>query len=113
VRETNKLSSANAQKTISIFKLELNATLLCARLLGVVHSTLEANIRRRKLVTDSSTFQNCIWATAAYYQIFVSNRVCEIQTSTQLEKWRFIPGKLNPADLATCFSLEEQPIPTW
>jgi hypothetical protein len=104
VRAANKL----APKTISIPKLELNAALLGARLLRTVHSTLEPNIRRRKLWTDSSTVRNWIRATAAYYQIFLSNRIREI---TQPEEWRFIPGKLNPADLATRSSLDEQPIP--
>ena len=51
-------------------------------------------------------------ATAAYYQIFVSNRIGEIQTITQPEDWRFIPGKLNPADLATRSSMDEPLIPS-
>ncbi len=98
VRAANKLAP---KKTISIPKLELNAALLGARLLRTVHSTLEPKIRRRKLWTDSSTVQNWIRATTAYYQIFVSNRIGEIQTITQPEEWRFIPEKFNPADLAT------------
>jgi hypothetical protein len=108
VRAANKLAP---MKTISIPKLELNAALLGARLLRTVLSTLKSKIQRRKLWTDSSTVRNWIRATAAYYQIFVSNRIGEIQTITQPEEWRFIPGKLNPKGLATRSSLDEQPIP--
>ena len=109
VRAANKLKP---KKTISIPKLGLNAALLGARLLRTVCSTLGPKIQRRKLWTDSSTVRNWIRATAAYYQIFVSNRIGEIQTITQPEEWRSIPGKLNPADLATRSSLDEPLIPS-
>jgi hypothetical protein len=107
-RQTN----SRKKKTISIPKLELNAALLGTRLLRTVCSTLGPKIQRRKLWTDSSTVRNWIRATAAYYQIFVSNRIGEIQTITQPEEWRFISGKLNPADLATRSSLDEPLIPS-
>lgn len=65
---------------------------------------------RRVFWTDSSTVMNWIRVTAAFYQTFVSNRIGEIQI-TKPEEWRFVPGKLNPADFATRSSLEEV-IPT-
>jgi hypothetical protein len=34
----------------------------------------------------------------------VANLIGEIQTLTVTEKWRFLPGKLNPADAANSFS---------
>ena len=87
VKAANKIAP---KKTISIPKLELNAALLGARLLRTVHSILEPRIQRRFLWTDSSTVRNWIRATAAYYQVFVSNRVGEIQTITEPEEWRFV-----------------------
>ena len=112
VRQVKAANKIAPKKTISIPKLELNAALLSARLLQTVHSILEPRIQRRFLWTDSSTVRNWIRATAAYYQVFVSNRVGEIQTITEPEEWRFVPGVLNPADLATRSSLDKQPIPS-
>lgn len=40
--------------------------------------------------------------------MFVSHRVGEIQTLTEPEEWRFIPGRLNPADEAMRSSIEEE-----
>ncbi|UYV60869.1 hypothetical protein LAZ67_1002644 [Cordylochernes scorpioides] len=50
------------------------------------------------LWTDSSTAlswirRNCNW------NIFVKNRVDEIQRTTKVSNWRFVPGLENPADL--------------
>ncbi|XP_046632671.1 uncharacterized protein LOC124312218 [Daphnia pulicaria] len=112
VRQVKAANKIAPKKTISVPKLELNAALLAARLLRTVHSILEPMIQRRFLWTDSSTVRNWIRATAAYYQVFVSYRVGEIQTITEPEEWRFIPGVLNPADLATRSSIDEQPIPS-
>ncbi|MFO0090064.1 MAG: hypothetical protein ACK518_04610 [bacterium] len=55
--------------------------------------------------------RNWIRSTAAHYQIYVSNRIGEVQTLSKPEEWRFIPGKLNPADAATRSKLEEEAIP--
>lgn len=91
VRAANKLAP---KKTISILKLELNAALLGARLLRAVHSTLEQKIRRRKLWTDSSTVRNWIRASAAYYQIFVSNWIGENQTHHPTGRMALHPRKI-------------------
>lgn len=61
---------------------------------------------------DSSTVRNWIRARAANYQVFVGNRVGEIQTITESEEWRFIPGILNPSDAATRSTLDGETFPT-
>lgn len=111
VKAANKLAP---KKSISIPKLELNAALLGARLAVTIGTSLPVKIIRRRFWTDSSTVRNWIRATAAYYQVFVSNRIGEIQTLTESDKWRFVPGVLNPADAATRSTLEGDVFPsTW
>ncbi len=50
--------------------------------------------------------RNWIRAAASDYQVFVSNRVGELQTITEADEWRFVPGRLNPADAATRSTLD-------
>jgi hypothetical protein len=103
VRATTKLAP---KKTISIPKLELNAALQTARLMMAVEGALTRKAHRRYLWTDSSTVRNWIRASASKYQVYVSHRVGEIQTLTEPSEWRFVPGRLNPADVATRSFLE-------
>ena len=57
--------------------------------------------------------RNWVRAVSARYQVYVSHRIGEIQTLTEPHEWRFVPGKLNPADAATRSQLEETTIPDW
>ncbi|XP_045023365.1 uncharacterized protein LOC123467557 [Daphnia magna] len=96
------------KKAISMQKLELNAALLSARLINFVPSCLSRPISKKFLWTDSSTVRNWIRATASFYQVYVANRVGEIQMLTEPEEWRFVPGKLNPSGEATRSTLGEE-----
>ena len=98
-------------KTISVCKLELCAALLGSRLARFVERSLSVTVDARYFWTDSSTVRNWIRAISANYQVFVSHRTGEIQTLTEATEWRFIPGKLNPADAATRSLLTEESIP--
>ncbi|UYV73725.1 hypothetical protein LAZ67_11000531 [Cordylochernes scorpioides] len=82
---------------ISIPRLELMACLIGARLAGCILESLTVRCPLY-LWTDSSTAlswirKNCNW------NIFVKNRVDEIQRRTKVSNWRFVPGFENPADL--------------
>ena len=76
IKASNNLAH---KKTISVPKLELNAALLGSRLTRIVSSSITRKIDNRFFWTDSSTVRNWIRATASYYQVYVSNRVGEIQ----------------------------------
>ena len=51
---------------------------------------------------DSSTTRNWIQAVAFHYMPFVSHGIGEIRLLTDASEWRFVPGKINIADAATC-----------
>ncbi|XP_057381576.1 uncharacterized protein LOC130704116 [Daphnia carinata] len=108
VKASNKLAP---KKTLSVPKLELNAALLSSRIAAAIQSSLTHPIQRRFFWTDSSTVRNRIRATASFYQVFVSNRIGEIQTLTETEEWRFVPGRQNPADAATRSSIGDEVFP--
>jgi hypothetical protein len=52
--------------------------------------------------------RNWIRATTSFYQIYVSNRVGEIQTLTEPEEWHFVTRKLNQTDEAKRSVIEEE-----
>ncbi|XP_045023412.1 uncharacterized protein LOC116935800 [Daphnia magna] len=110
VRASTKLAP---KKTISIPKLELNAALLAARLVRTVQMAFTRTIHARYLWTDSSTVRNWIRATASKYQVYVSHRIGEIQMLTEVQEWRFLPGRINPADVATRSTLGEEIFPSY
>lgn len=97
-------------KTISVCKLELCAALLGSRLARFVEKILSVKMDARYFWTDSSTVRNWIRAISANYQVFVSHRTGEIQTLTEPHEWRFVPGKMNPADAATRSELVEEAV---
>ena len=100
------------RQTQSIPKLELNAAVLGARLATYVADALQISGLNRIFFTDSSTTRNWIRAVASHYMPFVSHRIGEIQSLTNANEWRFIPGKMNIADAATRSLLTDgEPIP--
>ena len=96
---------------ISVVKGELNASLLGARLCDAVMPAIGRPIHQRFFWTDSAPVRNLVRATAAFYKTYFSVRIGEIQSLTKPPEWRFIPGKINPADIATRAKLEDEAIP--
>ena len=92
------VTNVNSDARASIPRLELLAATIGARLTA---SVLESFKDRKISVyywSDSTTVLTWIhkesnWAT------FVWNRVTEIRKLSSSEKWRHVPGQLNPADL--------------
>ncbi|XP_057368275.1 uncharacterized protein LOC130689291 [Daphnia carinata] len=111
VRMVKASSKLAPKKTLSVPMLELNVALLSSRIAAAIHSSLTHPIQRRFFWTDSSTVRNWIRATASFYQVFVSNRIGEIQTLTETEEWRFVPGRQNPADATPRCSIGDRVFP--
>ena len=58
----------------------------------------------RELITFWTDSTSVIWWIRGYsrqFKPFIANRIGEIQTSTNPEKWRYVPTKENPADYLT------------
>ena len=85
-------------RQLSIPKLELQASVMCARLLETVKSEHTYELDSCHLWTDSSTVLQWIHSTSRRHPTFIANRVAEIQESTDPSQWRHVPGCLNVAD---------------
>lgn len=72
--------------------MELQAALLGARLTKIVKQAVTLKINRRYIWTDSSCVKNWIRSPAGYYKPFVNLRIGEIQTLSEANEWRFVPG---------------------
>jgi hypothetical protein len=108
IRLVKACSKLAPKKTLSVTKLKLNAALLSSRVAAAIQGCITHPVHQRYFWTDSSTVRNWIRATASFYQIFVSNRIGEIQTLRETQEWRFVPGRLNPADAATPSPIGEE-----
>ncbi|UYV61043.1 hypothetical protein LAZ67_1003208 [Cordylochernes scorpioides] len=84
-------------KSITIPRLELMAMVLGARLANAIQAALKRKCETT-LWSDSTTALSWI-KKEIEWRVFVRKRVREIQATTNLNDWRFVPSQLNPADL--------------
>ena len=88
-------------KTLSVPKLELSAALLLTRLLNRVINEFEAERRTVHAWTDSQIVLAWLRSDPSRWNVFVANRVSEIQREIPSAVWHHVPSNENPADLAT------------
>lgn len=98
VQAKSRVTPTGKTNNITIPRLELLAALVGARLAKFVRDALELKGVDFHYWSDSTTTlawikRVCSWAP------FVMNRVREIRTLTEVQRWRHVPGNLNPADL--------------
>nr|CAI5863146.1 unnamed protein product [Callosobruchus analis] len=88
-------------KSLTIPKLELSGALLLAQLMKKVQDSLGLKINKVFLWLDSTIALSWIRSSASHYQVFVSNRIAQIQGLTSPEDWHYVNTKQNPADLVS------------
>jgi len=91
-------------KPMSIPRLELQGTLLGARLSKAIKETLNLRIDSTFMWTDSEIVLYWLKTSSKRFKTFVAQRLGEIQELTNSSEWRHVPSKLNPADKATKIS---------
>ncbi|XP_075163071.1 uncharacterized protein LOC142235696 [Haematobia irritans] len=87
----------------TILKLELQAAIMGVRLKNKIIAAHTIMICKVVFWSDSSAVIMWIKSDHRQYKQFVANRVSEILDSSNVEQWRWISGKNNPADEATRF----------
>ncbi|XP_017470549.1 PREDICTED: uncharacterized protein LOC108362189 [Rhagoletis zephyria] len=88
-------------KPLSIPRLELQSAVLGVRLKESIVTSHDTQPKNIVLWTDSKTVIQWLHSDARRYKQYVSNRVSEILQTTTPNQWRWVPGKLNPADEGT------------
>ena len=87
-------------KALTIPKLELQASLLAARLRKVLENALTVRVDNTFMWTDSTTVLQ--WLHSLEKQpVFVTNRVAEILEPTTADEWNHVKSIDNPADAGT------------
>ncbi|XP_063911968.1 uncharacterized protein LOC135128820 [Zophobas morio] len=88
-------------KTITIPRLELMAAVLLSELLKRVILSLDIKIDQTILWTDSTIVLHWLARPASHWQIFVGNRVAQIQSESNYDEWRHVVSTDNPADVVS------------
>lgn len=87
-------------KVLSIPKLELCGATLLTKLMHKVHDMLDLNITNVYYWTDSITVLCWLRGESSRWNVFVGNRVGEVQRHSNISQWRYISTHDNPADCA-------------
>ncbi|XP_036340014.1 uncharacterized protein LOC118749325 [Rhagoletis pomonella] len=88
-------------KPLSIPRLKLQSAVLGTRLKESIVANHDTQPKNVVFWTDSKTVIQWLRSDARRYKQYVSNRISEILQSTNPNQWRWVPGKLNPADEGT------------
>ena len=88
-------------KPLSVPRLELQAAVIGARLTQKVINTRNLRTSKHVYWSDSKTVLRWLRMDPRTFNQFVMFRVGELLEVSDARQWRWVPSKLNPADLAT------------
>ncbi|XP_044741951.1 uncharacterized protein LOC123302922 [Chrysoperla carnea] len=88
-------------KPISLPRLELCACVLSARFMKTVRQALTVKIEQAYFWTDSMIALAWIRSEASRWNVFVANRVSEIQELCPEDHWNHVISSENPADVVS------------
>jgi len=85
-------------KTMTIPRLELTAATLSVRVDQMLRRELTVSVDQSYFWTDSTTVLKYINNEARRFHVFVANRVQRIRDGSDVQQWRYVNTKENPAD---------------
>lgn len=88
-------------KQVTIPRLELCAALLLSRLVKKVVSSIKMPFKRIVLWSDSQIVLAWMHKSPEQLQVFVKNRIVEIQSETEGFEWMYVRSESNPADIVS------------
>ena len=81
-------------------KMELTAATLAVKQDNMIQKQLKMKVDEKVFWTDSQTVLKYISNETARYPVFVTNRLSIIHDGSEVNQWKYIPTKMNPADHA-------------
>lgn len=87
------------KKTITT--LELQGAVLGVRVAGEVGAALDVPVERQHFWTDSMNVLHWVRSASRKFKIEVTGQVSQIQDASTPSQWQHVPGKSNPADVAS------------
>ncbi|MCP3664906.1 MAG: hypothetical protein GY696_20820 [Gammaproteobacteria bacterium] len=88
-------------KMESIPRVEMLGCVAAARLATSIENALPIPVAGKRFLMDSTVALSQICSESVMLNVFNSHRVGEIQSTTRMEDWRYVPGPDNIADIAT------------
>ena len=88
-------------KSVSIPSLELTAAVLAVTLDVLVKKEIDVSLGSSYFWIDSTAVLYCIKNSNKRFPVFVANRLAIIENHTNVEQWRHVPSKQNPAGIAS------------
>lgn len=88
-------------KNLSVPRLELQGAVLSARADVMLREQLQIELLESSFWVDSEIVLRYIHNESRRFQVYVANRVGEIQRLTEPRQWKHVPGDENPADVIT------------
>ena len=88
-------------KTLTVPQLELQAAIMASRLKSEIFEEINLEIDETHFWSDSKIVLPYLSNTQRRFSTFVSHRVSEIVSSSDVKEWHHIPGKMNVADDCT------------
>ncbi|XP_062422203.1 uncharacterized protein LOC119220568 [Pungitius pungitius] len=88
-------------KQTTIPRLELTAAVLAVRVDKMLRKELQLKLEKSIFWTDSTTVLKYISSETRRFHTFVANRTSFIRDTVDVEQWRYVSSKENPADEAS------------
>ena len=90
------------EKSLSILRLDLQATALGARIKSTIIEQVDSQIDNITLYSDFKVALNCSSNSSRKFLSFVMNRLNEFRANKEINQLKYIPGDINPADMCVC-----------